>query len=102
MSTSNATFVSDIEVSNRAGVHTRVALMIFKKVEQFDCSVSLTRKATGQTADCHSVLEMLSLGAALGDAVTLSVTGADAEVLQKEILTLFENNFYEDEEDKSE
>lgn len=102
MSAADATLVCDIEVTNRAGVHTRVALMIFKTIEPTGCSASLTRKTTGHTADCRSVLELLSLGAAQGDAVTLSVTGPEAESLQKELLALFENNFYEDEETEEE
>ena len=99
MSAPETTLVCDIEVTNRAGLHTRVSLMIFKKVEEFDCIASLTNKKTGHTAGCRSVLELLSLGAALGDVVTLSVTGAKADILQKELLTLFENKFYEDEEE---
>ncbi len=101
MSASETTLVCDIEVTNRAGMHTRVALMIFKKMEGFTCSASITNKKTAHTADCRSVLEMLSLGAAQGDTVTLSVTGPDAEAFQKEILTLFEHNFYEDEDDET-
>jgi len=98
MSAADATLVCDVEVTNRAGIHTRVALMIFKTVEPFGGAVSLTRKETGHTADCRSVLDLLSLGAAPGDAVTLSITGPDAEMLQQELLMLFENKFYEEEE----
>jgi phosphotransferase system HPr (HPr) family protein len=61
MSTSETTLVCDIEVTNRAGVHTRVALMIFKKMEGFSSSASLTNKNTGQTGNCRSVLDLLSL-----------------------------------------
>ena len=103
MSASDTTLVCDIEVTNRAGVHTRVALMIFKKMQDFFSSASLTNKKTGQTADCRSVLDLLSLGAACGDEVALSITGSDAEALQHELLTLFEHKFYEggEEETKS-
>ena len=101
MSASETTLVCDIEVTNRAGVHTRVALMIFKKTEKFSASASITNKKTGQTADCRSVLELLSLGAACGDKVVLAITGPDAETLQKELLTLFERNFYEDEAEET-
>ena len=101
MSASDTTLVCDIEVTNRAGVHTRVALMIFKKMEGFSASASITNKKTGQTADCRSVLELLSLGAACGDTIALAVTGPDAETLQNEIMTLFERNFYEDEAEET-
>ncbi|MCL2623556.1 MAG: HPr family phosphocarrier protein [Planctomycetaceae bacterium] len=102
MSASETTLVSDIEVTNRAGIHTRVALMIFKKSEHFSAFASITNKNTGHTADCRSVLELLSLGAACGDKIVLSVIGSDAEMLQKELLTLFECNFYEDEAEAEE
>jgi len=95
MSASETTLVCDIEVTNRAGIHTRVALMIFKKMEGFFSSASITNKKTGHSADCRSVLDLLSLGAACGDMVTLAITGPDADVLQNELLTLFEKNFYE-------
>ena len=98
MHAADSTLVCDIEVTNHAGLHTRVALMIFKAVEPFkDCAVSLTRKESGHTVSCHSVLEMLSLGAACGDVVTLSVNGPGAETVQKALLLLFENKFYEEE-----
>ena len=101
MCASETTLVCDIEVTNRAGVHTRVALMIFKKMEGFSSAASLTNKTTGHTADCRSVLDLLAMGAACGDTLALSVSGSDAETLQQELLVLFEQNFYEDEETKS-
>ena len=101
MSTSETTLVCDIEVTNRAGIHTRVALMIFKTMESFSASASITNKNTGQTADCRSILELLSLGAACGDTVALAITGSDAETLQLEIQELFERNFYEDEAEET-
>ena len=101
MSASETTLVCDIEVTNRAGIHTRVSLMIFKKMEGFSSSASITNKNTGHTADCRSVLDLLSLGAACGDIVVLSVTGPDADMLQQELLTLFERNFYEDDAEET-
>ena len=101
MSASDTTLVCDIKVTNRAGIHTRVSLMIFKIMEGFSSSASLTKKNTGRTADCRSVLDLLSLGAACDDMVVLSITGPDAEILQRELMTLFERNFYEDEEEET-
>ena len=98
MCVTEITYVCDFVVTNRTGIHTRVALMIFKTMQGFSSSASITNKNTGQTADCRSVLDLLSLGAACGDTVALSVTGPDAETLQQELLTLFERNFYEEGE----
>ena len=92
----------DLEVTNRAGLHTRVALMIFKKMQEFSGSATLRKKGTGVTADCRRMIDILALGAAQGDFVTLTVIGQDAESLQKELITLFENKFYEDEHSKDE
>jgi phosphotransferase system HPr (HPr) family protein len=103
MCASETTLVCDIEVTNRAGIHTRVALLIFKKMQDYCSSASLTHKQTGHTADCRSVLELLSLGAACGDSVVLAVNGSDSDALQSALLNLFEHRFYEDgnEETKS-
>ncbi|MCL2347750.1 MAG: HPr family phosphocarrier protein [Planctomycetaceae bacterium] len=91
------TLTCDLEVTNRAGLHTRVALMIFKKTQEFSGSVTLRKQGTGVTADCRRMIDILALGAAQGDFVTLTVIGHNAESLQKELITLFENKFYEDE-----
>ena len=99
MCASETTLACDIEVTNHAGIHTRVALMIFKAAESFSGYATLTNKNTGRTADCRSVLELLSLGAACGDTVALSVNGPDAEMFQQKLLTLFEHNFYEEEDE---
>jgi len=95
------TLVCDIEVTNRAGIHTRVALLIFKKMQGFSSSASLTHKRTGHTANCGSVLELLSLGAACGDSVVLAVSGSDSDALQADLLNLFEHRFYEDEDEET-
>jgi len=94
------TLTCDLEVTNRAGLHTRVALLIFKKLQEFTASAELRKKGTGVTADCRRMIDILALGAAQGDFVTLTVTGQDAESLQKELITLFENKFYEDEHEE--
>ena len=101
MCASETTLVCDIEVTNRTGIHLRVASMIFKKMECFSSSASLTNKNTGHTVDCRSVIDLLSLGSACGDTVALSVSGPDAETLQQELLALFEHNFYEDEDEET-
>lgn len=89
------TLTLELVVQNRAGIHTRVALMIFKTMQQFQSEAKLSKN--GLVADCRSVLDMLALGAGNGDNVTLMIQGDDAEKVKEEIVALFNNRFYEDD-----
>ena len=89
------TLSCELEVQNRAGLHTRVALMIFKTMEKFQSEAKFTNE--GRTASCRSVLEMLSLGVGKGEKVILTIKGDDAVDVQKEITRLFNERFFEDE-----
>lgn len=92
---SGMTLTCELEVLNRAGIHTRVALMIFKTMEKFCSEAKLTKE--GRSANCRSVLEMLSLGAGNGEKVLLTIQGDDAAEVQQAITHLFEMRFFEDE-----
>ena len=97
MCASETTRVCDIEVTNRKGIHIRVAAMICKEMKGFSSSASLTHKKTGQTADCRCALDLLTLFAECGDVLALSVNGPDADELQTALITLLASNFPEDE-----
>ncbi|MDR1959951.1 MAG: HPr family phosphocarrier protein [Planctomycetaceae bacterium] len=89
------TLTRELEVLNNAGLHTRVALLLFKTMERFQSEANLSKE--GRIASCRSVLDLLSLGAAKGEKVLLTIQGEDAEQVLQEMVTLFENRFYEDD-----
>ena len=92
------TLTKELVVQNRSGIHARVSTMIAQRCKEFASEVRLRNGSTGMTADCRSVLDILSLGAANGTTVYLEATGDDATEAVKVITALFEARFNEDEE----
>ena len=70
--------------------------MIAQRCKEFSSEVRL--RNGNAVADCRSVLDLLSLGAANGTTVHLEVVGEDAAETVKAVATLFEARFYEDDE----
>ena len=86
----------ELVVRNRSGIHARVSTMIAQRSKEF---VSEIRLRNGKVvADCRSVLDLLSLGAANGTTLCLEATGEDAAEAINIITALFEARFNEDEE----
>ena len=89
----------ELLVSNRCGIHLRVGNMLSQKAKEFVSDIRI-RKGTF-TADCRSVLDVLSLGAFQGDVVVVETVGEDAEQALEAITALFNAGFYEDEPETS-
>ena len=89
------TLTKELPVTNRAGVHARVATMLAKKAKEFTSTIQL-RKGS-YVADCRSVLDLLSLGAFKEDVLRLEVAGDDANAAMAAITSLFDARFFEDE-----
>ena len=83
-------------MQNRSGIHARVSTMIAMRCKEFTSVIRL-RKGNA-IADCRSVLDLLSLGAANGTTMHLEVTGEDAEEVVRVMTALFESRFNEDDE----
>jgi len=90
------TLTKELLVQNRSGIHARVSTMIAQRCREFTSVIRL-RKGNA-VADCRSVLDLLSLGAANGTMVYLEVTGEDAEEVVNLMTALFESRFNEDDE----
>ncbi len=86
---------TELLVSNRCGVHLRVAGMLAQKSKEFAADVRI-RKGS-YAADCRSVLDLLSLGAFQGDALVIEAAGPDAAAALDAIKGLFQARFFEDE-----
>ncbi len=85
----------ELLVSNRCGVHLRVAGMLAQKAKEFTAEVRIRKES--YTADCRSVLDLLSMGAFQGDAVVVETVGPDAREALDAITALFQARFFEDE-----
>ena len=90
------TFTKELVVQNRSGIHARVSTVIAQKCRELNAEVKL-RKG-GVTADCTSVLDLLSLGASQGTTLHLEASGEEADRAVEMISAMFEARFNEDEE----
>lgn len=83
-----------VQITNRRGLHARA-------------SAKFVTMASGLTADVHvckdgapvvgtSIMGLMMLGAAMGDSITISTSGQDADVALEQLVTLVEDKFGED------
>ena len=93
--TPKTTLRCEVIVPNRQGLHLRVSDSIMKKAKEFDSNIRLIKGNTG--ADGRRVIEIIALGAAQGDAVTIEAEGTDAQEALDAILELFASRFDEDD-----
>jgi len=97
MSETKATGI--VIVTNPEGVHARAAIQIAGLVRRFDADVVLWKNHLD--ARGTDVLQVLSLGAAPGDEVSLEATGPDAQRAVEALKDLFAGNFH-DRQDSTE
>ena len=87
--------IQEIIVPNRAGLHLRASMKLYKSAQNFTSVVKLYKGSLG--ADLRNILELLSLGAVQGEKLKLEAEGEDAYDAIEAILNLFASCF--DEED---
>ncbi len=64
-----------ITVQTAEGLHVKPASQLFMTARNFSCRI--TASCGEAQADCKNILELLSLGAAGGERLTLSFDGTD-------------------------
>jgi phosphocarrier protein HPr len=70
-----------VHVSNRLGLHARLAAQIVHLASTFSSNVSLAFK--GRKADARNVLAVMLLAASVGSTISIEVSGPDeAEALE--------------------
>ena len=85
-----------ITIINRRGLHARASAKFVGMVAGLPAGVKVTvRKATNSAAG-GSILGLMMLGAAKGDAIEVLVEGDNAEAMLSELAALVESGFGED------
>ena len=83
-------------VTNPEGIHARAATLIAELVGRFESQVVLVKNT--ECVSGSEVLQIMSLGAAPDEQLTLEATGADADRVLDALLGLFADNFGENDE----
>lgn len=76
-----------VVIASKAGLHARPAALFTQAAAGSGLVVRIAKGATGPV-DAASILQVMTLGAALGDTVTVSVEGPDEDRVLDELVTM--------------
>jgi phosphotransferase system HPr (HPr) family protein len=83
-----------VVVANQAGLHARAAVMVVTEAKKFRARVVISKG--DQEVEATDVLQMMSLGAAQGEELSLEAQGEEAAEAAEAIERLFLRKFDED------
>ncbi len=84
-----------VVISNRVGLHARPAGLLVQTAAQFQSRIQL--RCNDKTANARSIINVLKLGAVLGDTLSISAEGDDAEAAVQALTELVRRKFDEQE-----
>ena len=82
---------SKVKVKNPLGLHTRPAAVIVRMLQPLKSSVLFTYKH--ETINARSIMGILMLAAKKNAQITITVEGADAEMVMNLLTRAFEEQF---------
>jgi len=85
-----------VTVANRAGLHARAAVLVVTEARKFDARVVIAKGL--HEVEATDVLQVMSLGAAQGEQLSLEGSGVEAPAALDAIEQLFARKFDEDQE----
>ncbi len=91
---SGADCSSEIIIPNLKGLHARASAKFVKCAETYDAEVKVTRE--GQTVLGTSIMGLMMLAAAQGNAVLIECEGPQAHEALEALLALVKDGFNED------
>ena len=83
----------EVQVLNRAGLHTRPAAMLVKTSSKYLSDIYLIRD--GFMINAKSIIGVMTLAAEQGSTLTLRAEGIDSEEAVNSLILLFEDGFGE-------
>ncbi len=86
---------SSVKIVNSLGLHARAAAQLVRLAGKFKSRINIERTDNVVTADAKSILSVLTLAAAKGTELKISVEGEDEEKALREIKEIFINGFGE-------
>ena len=84
----------EVVIPNMKGPHARASAQFVKCAEKFDAEVTVTRE--GQTVLGTSIMGLMMLAAAQGNAILIECEGAQSREALEALLALVKDGFNED------
>jgi len=88
-----------VTLRNKRGLHARAAAKFAVLAQTFDAKIEVTscNDVCQETVVGDSIMELLLLGSACGEDISITAHGPDAEAAVKALSTLVEDQFEEAE-----
>lgn len=83
-----------VTIINQRGLHARASSKFVTLVSELDTEVEVSRE--GNAVAGSSILDLMMLGAAMGDCITISAEGDGAQEAVEKLAALVESKFGED------
>lgn len=83
-----------VRIGNRRGLHARASAKFVNLATQLDATIEVEKD--GNKVCGTSIMGLMMLGAAMGDSVTIHVSGPNAEAALDQLAQLIEERFGED------
>lgn len=84
----------EVPITNRRGLHARASAKFVTMASSFDAEVMVSHDGSSVTGT--SIMGLMMLAAALGDTITISATGPEAEAAVSKLAGLVLDKFGED------
>jgi phosphocarrier protein HPr len=83
-----------VPITNRRGLHARASAKFVTLASGLPARVEVAKD--GPAVAGTSIMGLMMLGAAMGDSITISVSGTDADTALAQLVDLVESRFGED------
>lgn len=84
-----------VPIVNKLGLHARASAKLVELTRRFQADIQITKDS--DTVDGKSILGLLMLAGAFGEAVEVRISGSDEEEAMAAVRDLFARRFDEDE-----
>jgi len=86
---------TEIEISNKLGLHARAAAKLVKVAGGFESSIEIEKQ--DQRVNAKSIMSVMMLAASQGNVVKFYIAGTDQDQAMTAVIDLISNKFGEDE-----
>ena len=84
----------EVQITNQRGLHARASAKFVNLASSLDATVEVEKD--GNKVCGTSIMGLMMLGAAMGDAIVIYVSGTNAEDALEKLATLVEERFGEE------
>ena len=84
----------EVRIENQRGLHARASAKFVSLASQLDATIEVEKD--GSRVCGTSIMGLMMLGAAMGDSITIHVSGDDAQQAMDQLAELVESRFGED------